>query len=122
MFFISDAFAQTAAAPGGGLGDWLPIIIVVAIFWFLVMRPQMKKVKDHRSLVSSLKSGDEVVTAGGVVGIVSKVESDTGFSYIEIAENTQVKIRTQTISERLSEGKKAASGKKAVADKKKSKK
>ena len=73
MFFISTAYAQTApAAAGGGaesmLTGLLPMLLIFVVFWFLLIRPQMKKQKEHKAMVEALGKGDEVLTAGGVVG------------------------------------------------------
>ena len=74
--FISSAFAQTggaAADPMGGLTGLLPIIVMFVVLWFVMIRPQMKKAKEHQKMVSELAKGDEVVTQGGVLGRIVKV-------------------------------------------------
>ena len=82
---ISNAYAQAAPAaaqdPTGGLMGMLPIIIMFVVLWFLMIRPQMKKAKEHQKMVSELAKGDEVVTQGGIVGRVTKV----GENYITVA-------------------------------------
>jgi preprotein translocase subunit YajC len=85
---ISNAYAQAAsggaADPSGGLMGLLPIIIMFVILWFLMIRPQMKKAKEHQKMVGELQKGDEIVTQGGVAGRVTKVGES--FLTLEIAE------------------------------------
>ena len=103
-FFISDAMAQ--AAPAAEQADqimsFLPLIILFVIFYFLLIRPQQKKAKEHTALVSSLKKGDEVITSGGILGKIT----ETGENYVTvtIAENTDVKIQRQAVSTVLPKG------------------
>ncbi len=73
-FLISSAYAQDAAQPGG-LGSFIPLIIIFAVFYFLLIRPQMKRAKEHRNLVANLGKGDEVTTNGGLLGKI--VETST---------------------------------------------
>ena len=84
--FISSAFAQTAGAaadPMGGLTGLLPIIVMFVVLWFVMIRPQMKKAKEHQKMVSELAKGDEVVTQGGVLGRITKVGDN--FVTIEVS-------------------------------------
>ena len=102
---ISLAHAQTAAAatdPTGGLMQMLPMILMFVVLWFLMIRPQMKKSKEHKALLEALAKGDEVVTQGGIVGKVSKV----GDSYVtvEIAANTEVVVQKPSIGLVLPKG------------------
>lgn len=76
-----------------------PLALVIVIFYFLVIRPQQKKLKKHHNMVNNLQKGDEVVTAGGIFGKVSKLEADTGILLVEIAPTVQVKIKRETISQ-----------------------
>ena len=72
---ISPAFAQAAGADGGGmLMQLAPLLLIFVVFYFLLIRPQQKKMKAHRELVSNLRRGDRIVTAGGIIGTVAKVE------------------------------------------------
>ena len=71
--FISNAYAQGAGAAGGEWIGFLPIILMFVVLYFLMIRPQMKRAKEHREMVEALKKGDEVVTNGGIVGRISKV-------------------------------------------------
>lgn len=99
---ISPAYAQAA---GGGGGDpfmtFLPIILIFVVFYFLLIRPQQKKVKQHREMVSALRRGDKVVTAGGMIGTVTKIINDTE-AQVELAEGVRVRVVRHTISEVLS--------------------
>ncbi|MDX1556142.1 MAG: preprotein translocase subunit YajC, partial [Xanthomonadales bacterium] len=70
-FLIASAYAQDAAPQGGGLMSFLPLIIIFVIFYFLLIRPQMKRAKEHRALVAGLAKGDEVVTNGGLLGKIT---------------------------------------------------
>jgi preprotein translocase subunit YajC len=85
---ISNAYAQAAPAaaqdPTGGLMGMLPIIIMFVILWFLMIRPQMKKAKEHQKMVGELQKGDEVVTQGGIVGRITKVGEN--YLTVEVAE------------------------------------
>ncbi|MBP5987375.1 MAG: preprotein translocase subunit YajC [Azonexus sp.] len=101
---ISLAHAQTAAAadPTGGFMQLLPMILMFVVLWFLMIRPQMKKAKEHKALLAALAKGDEVVTQGGIVGKVVKV----GDSYVtvEIAANTEVVVQKPSIGLVLPKG------------------
>lgn len=74
--FISNAYAQSGGAAGGGLIQLLPFILMFVVFYFLLIRPQMKRAKEHRAMVDALKKGDEVVTNGGIAGKVVKVTEE----------------------------------------------
>ena len=100
-FFIAPAYAQ-AAEPQSAFLTFLPLIAIFAIFYFLIIRPQNKKQKEHREMVSALVTGDEVVTAGGVLGKVSDVSDQ--FLDVEIANNVTVKIERYTVSKVLPKG------------------
>lgn len=105
---ISNAYAQTAAAqdPTGGLMGLLPIILMFIVLWFLMIRPQMKKAKEHQKMVGELAKGDEVVTQGGIAGKIAKV----GENYItlEIAERKdgpiEIQIQKQAVTALLPKG------------------
>jgi preprotein translocase subunit YajC len=96
---ISTAFAQDAVAGGGGaLVQLLPLVLIFVVFYFLLIRPQQKKLKDHRKMVSELRRGDKVVTGGGLLATVAKIEDDNTL-ILEIAPNVRVKAQRNTISE-----------------------
>ena len=98
--FISPAYAQ-AADGASTLTSLLPLVLIFVVFYLLLIRPQQKKMKNHRNMVAALKRGDRVVTAGGVIGTVSKVIND-GELQVEISEGVKVRIVRGTISEVLS--------------------
>ena len=106
--FISSAFAQTApaAAAGGGmqstLMSMLPLLLMFAVLYFVMIRPQMKKQKEHRAMIDALAKGDEVVTAGGLVGKVSKLgEAYVG---IELAAGVEVQMQRSAVVQVLPKG------------------
>ena len=107
--FISSAFAQTApaaAAAGGAmqstLMSMLPLLLMFAVLYFVMIRPQMKKQKEHRAMIDALAKGDEVVTAGGLLGKVSKI----GDAYIgvELASGVEVQMQRQAVVQVLPKG------------------
>jgi preprotein translocase subunit YajC len=102
---ISLAHAQTAGAAAdatGGLMGMLPMILMFVVLWFLMIRPQMKKAKEHKALLEGLAKGDEVVTQGGLVGKVAKI-SDS-YVTVEVAANTEVVVQKPSISLVLPKG------------------
>ena len=100
--FATPAYAQAAGGgAAGALGSFVPLILIFAIMYFLLIRPQQKKVKEHRAMVEALRRGDRVVTQGGVIGKVSKVKDD-GEIEVEIAEGVRVQVVRSTIAQVLS--------------------
>ena len=102
---ISLAHAQTAGAaadPTGGLMSLLPMILMFVVLWFLMVRPQMKKAKEHQALIAALAKGDEVVTQGGILGRIAKV-GDT-YVTVEIPAGTEVAVQKPSISLVLPKG------------------
>ena len=83
-----------------GIGQFIPLILIFVIFYFFLIRPQQKRVKDHKTMVDSLKRGDEVITSGGIIGIVDRVMEDDRIEVI-IGENTKVQIIRSTITSLL---------------------
>ena len=102
-FFISDALA---AAPSGGPGDaltsFLPLIFIFIVFYFLLIRPQSKKAKEHKQMVEALAKGDEVVTNGGLLGRVTKVGDN--FVELELAEGVTVKLQRGAVGSLMPKG------------------
>ena len=86
--------------------QWLPIVGMIAIFWFLIIRPQMRQQKQHREKIAGIKKGDQVVTAGGIVGKVIKV--DDHYAEVEIAQGVRVKAVKSTIGDIVPPGGSAA--------------
>lgn len=97
---ISEAYAQAAGAgASGGAGmlvQFAPLVLIFVVFYFLLIRPQQKRAKEHRDMLGNLRRGDRVVTGGGIVGTVQKVADDE--LTIEIAENVRVKVIRSTVT------------------------
>ncbi len=124
--FISSAFAQTAgaAAPQPDLiGMLMPIALIFLVFYFLLIRPQQKRLKEHQDMVGNLRRGDKVVTAGGIIGTVSRLQGDEELQ-IEISDGVRIRVRRNSITEVLSKPQPAndkgskSSDSKAKSDKK----
>jgi preprotein translocase subunit YajC len=96
------AFAQAAGGAGaaGGLMSFVPILLIFVIMYFLMIRPQQKKVKEHKAMVGALRRGDQVVTSGGLIGKVAKVTDNE--LEVELAPNVKVKVVRSTIAQVLS--------------------
>lgn len=96
--FISTAYAQDAAAgdPTGGLISLLPLVLIFVVFYFLLIRPQQKKMKEHKAMLEALRRGDRVVTGGGIVGTVTKVGPEEEVQ-VEIADGVRVRVVRGTI-------------------------
>ena len=100
--FVSPAYAQDAGAAGAFV-SLLPLILIFLIMWFLLIRPQQKKLKEHKAMVEALRRGDQVVTQGGVVGKVTKVKED-GEAEVEIADGVRVRVLKHTIASVINKG------------------
>jgi preprotein translocase subunit YajC len=105
--FISNAYAQEAAASGaagmfGQFGQFLPIVVMFIALYFLMIRPQMKRQKEHKAMIEAVSRGDEVVTSGGMLGKVTKV-SDVYVS-VEVADGTEVVVQKSAITTLLPKG------------------
>ncbi len=111
---ISTAFAMGAGAPapgqpGGGFAGLIPIVIMFVIFYFLLIRPQQKKAKEHRDMISNLKKGNRVITSGGIFGtIVSLDDTTVG---LEIADKVKIKVTRANIGAVLNEAKSSGASK-----------
>ncbi len=101
--FVSPAYAQSAAGGLSSFGSFIPLILIFAIMYFLLIRPQQKKLKDHKAMVSALKKGDRVVTQGGVIGKVTKVKAlEDNECEVEIASGVKVRVVQNTITHIIS--------------------
>ena len=100
-FFISNAYAQDAAATGG-LMSFLPLIVIFAVFYFMLIRPQMKRSKEHKQLISQLSKGDEVITNGGLLGKI--IDVSDSFVTLELADNLQIKLQRQAVANVMPKG------------------
>ena len=100
--FISPAYAQDAGGGGlGGIEALLPLVLIFVVFYFLLIRPQQKKMKEHKVTLSAIRRGDKVVTGGGIVGTVTKVIDDLEIT-VEIADGVKVRVQRGLISTVLS--------------------
>jgi preprotein translocase subunit YajC len=100
---MSIAFANGAApqggGPAGGFLGFVPLILMFVIFYFLLIRPQQKRAKEHQDMISALKTGDKVITSGGIHGVISKVEETDVI--LEIAEKTKIKVTKVNVAVKL---------------------
>jgi len=100
-FFIASAYAQDAA-PQSSLLSFLPLIVIFIVFYFLLIRPQTKRAKEHRQLVEKLAAGDEVVTNGGLLGRITHVGDS--FVTVELADNLKVKLQKHAVASVVPKG------------------
>jgi preprotein translocase subunit YajC len=103
--FVTPAFAQAATGGGeaGFLFSLMPFLLIFVIMYFLVIRPQQKRVKSHRDMISSLRRGDTVVTTGGIIGKVTKVVDDNEIE-VQIADSVKVRVARGMISDVRAKG------------------
>lgn len=103
-FLISDAYAQQAGAGsvGGGLELVLMMLVFFGIMYFMIIRPQQKRAKDHKIMLDALNKGDEVVTNGGVLGKIAQIGDN--FMQIEIADGVQIKVQKSAIASVMPKG------------------
>jgi preprotein translocase subunit YajC len=100
---ISEAYAQATGGTTDMLTSLLPLVLIFVVFYFLLIRPQQKKMKDHKAMIEAVRRGDIVTTAGGIIGKVLKVQDD-GIVQVEIAEGVKVKVLKGTIGEVRAKG------------------
>jgi preprotein translocase subunit YajC len=102
LLFVSTAFAQStppaSSSPGGGLGMLLPFLLIIVVMYFLMIRPQQKKQKAHQALISAIKPGDEVVTAGGMYGTVAGVDERKNTVYLKVSNDVKIKVERFSIA------------------------
>lgn len=106
LFFTTPAFASESAPKPDLLGSFMPLILIFVIFYFFMIRPQQKKMKEREEMVNNLKIGDIVITDSGIYGTVSKINDKESLILLEISKNNVIKIRRQNIIE-LSSNKKS---------------
>ena len=100
--FVTPAYAQAAAGGGGsGFEAFLPLILIFGVFYMLLIRPQQKKMKDHKAMLGAIRRGDKVVTGGGILGAVTKVVDDNEVT-VEIADGVKVRVHRELISSVIS--------------------
>jgi len=101
---IGQAWAQASGGAGGGMDmmGLLPIVLMFVVLYFLMIRPQMKRAKDHKSMIEALQKGDEVVTAGGVVGRVAKISEN--YVSLQVADNVEITVQRPSVQVVLPKG------------------
>jgi preprotein translocase subunit YajC len=102
--FISNAYAQagTAASPENGLLGMLPLVLMFVVLYFVMIRPQMKRQKEHKAMIEAVQKGDEVVTAGGLIGKIAKLGDN--FIHLEVANGVEVQLQRSAITQVLPKG------------------
>ncbi len=105
--FVTPAYAQAAGGAGGAFASFIPLILIFGIMYLLLIRPQQKKMKEHKAMIEALRRGDQIVTQGGIIGKVTKVKED-GEVEVEIADGVKVRVVKATISQVLSKTEPAA--------------
>lgn len=108
--FISQAYAQAAPAPAaastdsfmGSLGSMLPLLLMFVVLYFVMIRPQMKRQKEHKAMIDALAKGDEVITGGGLLGKVSKLGDS--YLHVEIANGVEIQVQRSAIVQVLPKG------------------
>ncbi len=103
--FITPAFAQAAGAPGTGdfIGMILPLVLIMGVFYFLLIRPQQRKMREHQEMLKKVGKGDTVITSGGLIGKVIKVVDDNELQ-VEIGENVKVRVLRSGIADVRAKG------------------
>lgn len=116
--FISTAWAQGAGGGGGGglLEAMIPLVLIFAVFYFLLIRPQQKKMKAHREMLTAVRRGDKIITGGGIYGTVTKVVNENELA-VQIADGVRIRVSRGTISEVLSKTEPAQAEKKEKSGK-----
>ncbi|WP_298439840.1 preprotein translocase subunit YajC [uncultured Ferrimonas sp.] len=102
--FIANAYAADAGAPMGGFEPLFMLAIFGLVFYFMILRPQNKRVKEHKSLVETLSKGDEVLTTGGLVGKIAKVADDSDYVVLSLNDNNQVTLKKDFVTAVLPKG------------------
>ena len=103
-FLISDAWAQAGGQAAGGIDlvGFLPLLLIFVVFYFMLIRPQQKRAKEHKEMTQGLKKGDEVITTGGALGRIGAVSDN--FITLEVAENVDIKVERGAVSKLVPKG------------------
>lgn len=102
--FISDAHAASAGPAGGGMEMFIMLGMFALIFYFMIYRPQAKRVKEHKNLMAAMSKGDEVITGGGLVGKIVKISDDNDYILLALNENNEVTIKKDFVTAVLPKG------------------
>ena len=101
--FFTPAMAQDAGGLAAGsqssFASFIPLVLMLGVFYFLLIRPQQKKMKEHKAMVEALRRGDKVITASGIMGTVNKIETETGVVHLEIAPDVVIKVIKSAVTE-----------------------
>jgi preprotein translocase subunit YajC len=107
--FISEAFAQAAPAataaaesPLGSLGSMLPLVLMFVVLYFIMIRPQMKRQKEHKAMIEALAKGDEVITSGGLIGRIAKLGET--YAHVEISNGVEIQVQRSAVVQVLPKG------------------
>lgn len=113
--FVSPAFAQDAGTGGSGFEALLPLVLIFVVFYFLLIRPQQKKQKQHKEMLTAIRRGDRVVTGGGIVGTVTKVVDDKELA-VEITDGVKVRVQRALVASVISRTEPVQGAKKGRAE------
>ncbi len=113
--FVSPAFAQDAGTGGSGFEALLPLVLIFVVFYFLLIRPQQKKQKQHKEMLTAIRRGDRVVTGGGIVGTVTKVVDDKELA-VEITDGVKVRVQRALVASVISKTEPVQGAKKGRAE------
>ena len=121
--FVSDSFADTintaSAANQAGLMNFVPLILIFVVFYFLLIRPQQRKMKEHQNTLNQLKAGDKVQTSSGIFGVIKSINDKDSTVELEIAENVTIQILKQSITDAIkNQNKDLSQNKNSLKDKK----
>lgn len=100
QIFYSALAEEVGATPNSPFLSLLPFAVVVLIFYLIVLRPQNKKIREHSNLINNLEVGDKIITTGGIIGVISKVDSKNSIFILEVAEGINIKIAKNFVSEK----------------------
>ncbi|UOD97772.1 preprotein translocase subunit YajC [Ehrlichia ruminantium] len=105
MSIISEVFAAAATSSASGVGSsvagLVPLVLIFCVFYFFIIRPQQKKIKEHNKLLESIKKGDKVIISNSIFGVVTKVDATGGHFFVEVSEGVELKVLKSSISEVL---------------------
>ena len=102
--FIENAYAQEAASQAFDIMGFVPFILVFILFYFMLIRPQQNKMKQHQLLINNLKKGDKVVTNSGIIGVIKKISEQNNMLSLEIAQNIEIEMHKNYIQELYNKG------------------